>query len=421
MKLLKKYRTYTYTSLVMAIIIGFISNYHLFKHFHLRTADEIIKEYRTNIEDYAIEHKTLTPLMQVNSKIGYISRMDSTANLSSIDDRIKDTLAYDHYQDEIIIFRKMIFPLKTEDGTYLVQLMLPTLELDYFIGTLALSLLIFTGIFIFFTSLADQLFTRKIFKPFHKILQMIKSYNIEENSNLKPERYDIDEFKELSSILNEMTNKINNVYYEMKEFLEYTSHEIQTPLSVIQLKVETLNQKNLEDEDVLNAISSIQASLRKVIRFNRSILFIAKIQNGQYSEGKSINLRKLIQNYAKQYEELLSMKGLNITITSKDDFRLTIHPILAEHLVQNILTNAIKHNYYGGSIEIVSYKDKLEVSNTFNESIAEGDLFEKYNHTREKCDSSGLGLAMVKAICMKNNIDTQYTVEGHKFIITFQI
>ena len=342
MKLLKKYRTYTYTSLVMAIIIGFISNYHLFKHFHLRTADEIIKEYRTNIEDYAIEHKTLTPLMQVNSKIGYISRMDSTANLSSIDDRIKDTLAYDHYQDEIIIFRKMIFPLKTEDGTYLVQLMLPTLELDYFIGTLALSLLIFTGIFIFFTSLADQLFTRKIFKPFHKILQMIKSYNIEENSNLKPERYDIDEFKELSSILNEMTNKINNVYYEMKEFLEYTSHEIQTPLSVIQLKVETLNQKNLEDEDVLNAISSIQASLRKVIRFNRSILFIAKIQNGQYSEGKSINLRKLIQNYAKQYEELLSMKGLNITITSKDDFRLTIHPILAEHLVQNILTNAIR-------------------------------------------------------------------------------
>lgn len=421
MKLLKKYRTYTYVSLAFVLVIGFLSNYHLFKHTHFRTADEVLLEYHNDIQEYATEHKTLSPLMAVNSKFGQITKVDETFNLQAINTAIRDTLAYDHYQDEFIIYRKMEFPIETEDGKYAVLLMLPTLEEDYFIGTIILSLLIFTILFFLFTTVMDLLFTRKIFNPFHNILKMIKTYNIEKRTQLSLEQHDIDEFQDLSRILNEMINKINNGYYEMKEFLEYTSHELQTPLSVMQLKLETLSQMSVKDEEMMHCILSLQTSLRKVILFNRSILFIAKIRNGQYSERKIVNLRILFNNYIKLYEELLTMRDVRITLHQKEDFKVSIHPMLAEHLVQNIFTNAIKHNYNGGRIDIYSYKDRLIISNTFDGSLPKGDLFEKYNHTKDKCDSSGLGLAIVKTICSKSDLEVLYQTKQHDFRIILSV
>lgn len=418
MKLLRKYRTYTYVSLAFVLIIGFLSNYHLFKHLHFRTADEVILEYHADIQEYADKHKTLSPLMTVNSKFGWIRQVDESFDLESIDTSIKDTLAYDYYQDESIIFRKMVFPVVTPEATYVVQLMLPTLEEDYFIVILLLSLLIFTILFFSFTTITDLLFTRKIFNPFHNILKLIKTYNIEKRTQLSLDKYDIDEFRELSCILTEMMNKINKGYYEMKEFLEFTSHELQTPLSVMQLKLETLSQKTVKDEEMLHDILSIQTSLRKVILFNRSILFIAKIRNGQYSERKVLNLRILFNNYTKLYEELLTMRNISVSIVSSVDCKASVHPVLAEHLVQNLLTNAIKHNFDGGRIDIASFKDRVVISNTFDGVVPKGDLFEKYNHSKEKCDSSGLGLAIVKTICMKSELDVVYRIEGNRFVIT---
>ena len=199
----------------------------------------------------------------------------------------------------------------------------------------------------------------------------MKTYNLEKRTKLNFAKSDIDEFNDLSRILMEMIHKINKGYYEMKEFLEYTSHELKTPLSIIQLKLETLNQHDFQDPEVVDSLSSIQCSLRRVVRFNRSILLIAKIRNGQFSEGKIINLRIMFSNYMKQYEEMLLMKQLSVTLDSEQDFRVLLHPILAEHLVQNIFVNAVKHNYSGGKVHIRSYQNRLIVTNTFKGEIPE--------------------------------------------------
>ena len=417
MRLLKKYRWYTYTSLCFVISIGFIINYYLFRYSNLKATDRVLNGYCVDIEEYAKNHKTLKPLLPLNSKFGLITFVDADYKVKEIEESIVDTMAYDHYQDKMIVYRKKVFPVKTQEGTYVVRLMLPTLEENYLVGTVVISLILFTLLFILFTTIIDVSFTRQILSPFHKILEAMKTYNIEERTKLRLEKNNIDEFRDLTRILTEMMDKIDAGYFEMKEFLEYTSHELQTPLSIIQLKLEMLNQQDFQDPEVIDSISSIQSSLKRVVRFNRSILFIAKIKNNQYAERKNIDLSALVKVYIKQFEEMLSMRDISVVYNRKNDLNLKMHPFLADHLIQNIFTNAIRHNYDGGNIRITSFENKLIVANTFEGKIPSGDLFEKYNHSSDKKDSSGLGLAIVKTICVKNNIDVDYIINGHEFVI----
>ena len=421
MKLLTKYRRYTYTSLILVIMTGFLANYFIFKHSSHQSADELIEGYYNDIMDYAQEHDSLQPLLNVNSKFGHITKIENPELLTPIDEAINDTLAYDAYQDEMVIFRRKHFFVEAKDGTYLVKLMLPTIELDILLRSAALSLLVFTVLFILFTSIIDYSITRQIFRPFYKILATIKNYDLEERNEVKLSVSDIDEFNELNRILYEMTQKINHGYLEMKDFLEFTSHELQTPLSVIQLKLDMMSQLSGDNMELLNCASSMQKSLKRAIRFNRSILFIAKIKNNQYAQTSTINLRILFDNCMKQFDEMLSMRDIIVEKEKEGEFRVNLHPLLAEHLVQNILINAIKHNYDGGHIVIFSSANKLNIRNTYKGELPKGDLFEKYNHSADKIDSSGLGMAIVKTICQKNNIGIHYEVYEGEFIVTLHL
>ena len=418
MKLLRKYRRFTYTTLCIVVLIGAIFNYYLFRYSIHRTTDEVLKEYRIDIEEYALHHGTLQPLLVVNSKFGEIVPMDPSTDVAAIDVTIVDTLIFSLYQEEQVVYRKMVFPIVTPSQNYKVQLMLPALEEDDLVETVVISLLVFVALFILMTTLTDMAFTRQIFRPFHRILKLIKTYDIDKRSKITFDDSAIDEFKELGHILTEMMDKINAGYYEMKEFLEYTSHEIQTPLSIIQLKLDVLNQQNFQNKEVLDSLYSIQTSLNRVVRFNRSILFLAKVRNNQFPKNKRMDLRGNLSQQLQQYEELLSMRGIKVFQETQRPFVIQINPILAEHLVQNILTNAIKHNYDGGWIRIAITDDKLVVTNTFEGTMPHGDLFEKYTHAYDRKGSSGLGLSIVKAICEKNEIGFSYRISDNEFSLT---
>ena len=163
MKLLRKYRVFTYTSLFCVVLIGFVFNYYLFRSTHHMMTDDVINEYRIDIMEYAEVHKTLDPLISVNSKFGEIKRVDKSWDLSRMAENIVDTLAYDLYQQEMVVYRKMVFPISTPQQNYVVRLMLPTLDEEYLIGTILLSLIVFITLFFIFTSIVDISFPGKFF------------------------------------------------------------------------------------------------------------------------------------------------------------------------------------------------------------------------------------------------------------------
>lgn len=418
MKLLKKYRSYTYTSLVFVVVIAFSLNYYLFRFSIHRTTDDILNEYRLDIEKYADENGTLTGLNSLDNKLCKVK--DNVKDVDDIDDTIIDTLVYSRYEEEMVVFRKISFPVVTEHTNYVVELILPTLEEDDLVETVFISLILFVLLFITFSSIIDRYFAVNILRPFTRIIEVMRTYNIEEHSSINLKDEGIDEFRELNRIFNNMVAKINQGYEDMKDFLEHTSHEMKTPLAIIELKLENLSQKNFEDEETINCISSIQTAVNRIVRFNHSLLFIAKIKNNQFAEVKEINMNEQVSHLIVIYNELMTERKIAVDYKQEGIFTMNIHPLLAEQLINNVLTNAIKYNYNEGYIKINVSDSVIKVKNTFERELPEGDLFEKYRHSTHTKESSGLGLAIVKNICDKNNLNVEYKSENKLFEITIK-
>ena len=416
MKLLTKYRSYTYTSLVFVVLIGFTLNYYLFRFSIHRTTDDVLNEYRLDIEQYGEKNGTLDGFNSLENKLCKIQ--EDVTLLSNIDESIQDTLVYSHYEQEMVVYRKIEFIVETKTKNYLVELMLPTLEEDDLLETVGVSLILFVLLFIIFTTIMDRSMTVKILHPFTKIIEVMRNYNIEEHTSIKLKDEGIDEFRDLNTIFNGMVKKINQGYADMKDFLEHTSHEMKTPLAIIQLKLETLSQKDFKDEETIKCIESMQTALNRIVRFNRSLLFIAKIQNNQFDEARNINMNAQISQFLEMYNELLMERSIKVESSDKGTFMIEMHPILAEQLVNNILINAVKYNHDNGKIEICTTKSEIKVKNTFEGNIPDGNLFEKYRHSSFTNDSSGLGLAIVKNICDKKNLKVSYKADNNVFVIT---
>jgi signal transduction histidine kinase len=207
----------------------------------------------------------------------------------------------------------------------------------------------------------------------------------------------------------------------MKEFTENAAHEMQTPLAVVQSKMELLLQDtNLTDQQV-QAILDSSTALSRLSKLNQSLLLLAKIENNQYDTGELINLTEVTKKYLKLFDELIKDKHLEVEVNFIGDFNVSLHPLLADSLISNLLGNAVKYNYDRGSISIEVKGDRYTITNSSTlPPIDEKQLFKRFNKSNNMLETSnGLGLAIVKKICDIHRLSITYHAQNgkHSFVI----
>jgi signal transduction histidine kinase len=161
-----------------------------------------------------------------------------------------------------------------------------------------------------------------------------------------------------------MSNKIHRDFLTMKEFTENAAHEMQTPIAVIQSKLELLLQDTSLGKEQADSIVASLDSLERLGKLNESFLLLAKIENNQYRATERIDLTAIAQKYLSLFRDLVNDKKLVIETEFNDHFSVLLHPLLADSLVVNLLGNAMKYNYPGGKIRITSSSHSMEISNT---------------------------------------------------------
>jgi signal transduction histidine kinase len=281
-------------------------------------------------------------------------------------------------------------------------------------------LFVFVGLFAA-TLLFNWLISKRLWKPFRVSLQKIREAELQKMEVVHFGDTNTLEFNELNGALNVMANKIYNDYLNMKEFTENAAHEMQTPLAVVQSKMELLLQDtNLNDGQVQAIVDSSEA-LNRLSKLNQSLLLLAKIENNQYETNDALNLNDITKKYLKLFDELIKDKQLQVIANFQEDFQINLHPLLADSLVSNLLGNAVKYNFTNGSISIDVMANKYTISNSSNlPAIDEKQLFKRFNKSESSTESSnGLGLAIVKKICDTHNLSISYYAENgmHSFII----
>ncbi|RXK60580.1 HAMP domain-containing histidine kinase [Lacibacter luteus] len=268
--------------------------------------------------------------------------------------------------------------------------------------------------------IAASLISRYMLSPFRKTLEALRSFNITERKQLELAPTTTKEFKELNLFVKDMTDKAIAEYATIKEFSENASHELQTPLAVVQSKLELLTGTNI-DETQAALMADMQNAIEKLSRINRSLTLLTKLENHEFVPS-DIKFCRIVKDQLALYEDRLSLKQITIQQQLDKNIHTHMHPALAEILVGNLLSNAIRHNIEGGAIVVTLTQQQLRISNTgLPPELPTDELFQRFKKSNQSADSTGLGLAIVKQICMASNFTARYEYDGgwHHLMIFF--
>jgi signal transduction histidine kinase len=351
----------------------------------------------------------------------YIEVREEPAS-SEIKDSYSDTIIYDASEKESVPFRQLTGTVSIRDKNFKIITRNTLIEKSDFLLTIILTtgsvflLLLLSLYFI------NKKLSRKIWSPFYSILDELKKFSPENASFDLIASGGIEEFEELRLTLNKLTAKVISDYQVLKRFTEDASHEIQTPLSIVQSRLESLIQEpDLTEIQAAQIQSAYSASVR-LAKLTRSMLFLARIENRQYPESEEIDLESIIRSQTELFSEAIREKSLSVEIHSDSGCSLNANVFLAESLIQNLLGNAIKHSFGNSSIIIELKQDSFVILNNGAPlQVEPRKLFDRFYKASSSSDSFGLGLSIVMEICKANNWHITYTVENnlHKVTVKF--
>ena len=219
-----------------------------------------------------------------------------------------------------------------------------------------------------------------------------------------------------------MTAKVRSDYTALKEFTENASHEMQTPLSIVNGKLELiLDSNNLTEEQTAMVISS-QESIQRLSKMNTSLSLLTKIENQEFENIESVNLSKLLQKFVFDFNELLDLKSIRLSTQLAENTMVKMDSTLAAILFSNLFQNAIRHNHENGTIELNLDQSHFAISNSGEPlSVSPDSLFERFNKNNQSKESLGLGLSIVKKICDASGfkISYIYRLKQHQIEISF--
>lgn len=288
------------------------------------------------------------------------------------------------------------------------------LFLGIFFSTLLL-LILLSSIFYFW----NQRILKKLWKPFQNTLHNLKTFTLSDQNPINVEQTEIQEFHDFASISSSLTGKLISDYNNLKQFAENASHEIQTPLAIIQLKAEELlNTSGLSKFQSEN-IADIYDSCDRLSKLNKGLLLLTKIENHQFDGKIRLDIGEFVGREILWIEEHYLEGKSQIQVIEDNPFILSINPTLAEMLVRNIMMNMVFHTTSQDDMLININDNSISFSNRGEKPLSEpARLFDRFYKESNSTRSLGLGLAISKAICDYNLVDITYTYTKNYHVFT---
>ncbi len=418
MKLLAKTSLIYILSTTLVFLIGGLVFYYNLRKIVDEEATEHIYLEKTLIEKFAKAHDTIPSTPDITGD--FISIHAASIPVKEF---LRDTTIFIKEEGEILPYRTLTFPILAGKQNYSVRVSKALFESDDLVQAILYSFIVIIGVLLATTLLVNRIASKKLWKPFFSSVNLLHEYKIANHKELHFETTTTSEFKELNAALGKMTEKISSDYQNLKSFTENASHEMQTPLSVIMASTELLLQQENLSEKQLDSIQSIHQTARKLSKLNQTLLLLAKIENRQFEEKENVNLGEILKSRLDLYSELISHKEISLKKNIAEAIIVKMHPVLAEVMISNLITNAIRHNSKGGKISIELNQEKMFVCNSGEPLQSDSEkLFDRFYKENTSSESTGLGLALVKQVAETNGmrINYSYSDKMHCFSVNFK-
>lgn len=337
----------------------------------------------------------------------------------------RNELFYMEYDDEMEPYRVLeTFFIDKKGECKKLEIRTSTVEeddfrLDLFIALICLYIfLVISIVFI------NNILLYKIWKPFYSIIDSLGKYEFGKGKKLKDNKTKISEFQLLNDKLNEMIIRNEDIYIQQKEFIENASHELQTPLSIAINKLDLLIESEEITDQNLIELTETRKGLMRLVKLNKSLLMLTRIENNQFNEKQTISINNSIKHLLSDLQDMIEFKKIEIQLSEKNELLIEMNPDLAYILISNLIINAIKYNKPNGYIYIDITNDAFTVKNSTadNQPLHAENIFNRFYKINQDHNSTGLGLSIVKTIINKHpEYSIEYSFDKNLHGFTFKI
>jgi len=244
--------------------------------------------------------------------------------------------------------------------------------------------------------------------PIKKLNKAATKINAQ-NLNTEIEHEDVgDEISELIDNFNKMTSRLHGSFESQKQFVENASHELKTPLAVIQTNLDLAQEdKKITKQEIRALIKTANKSTDFMNRLIEDLLLLSVIEN--HIEKTETNLKVVVKNSIEQLSQLANKKRVKMNLNSdKGNFLIKGNSVLLQRAIMNILENAIKYSPKNSMIKISLQKNNAGFQLSVKDQglgIPKGEqtrIFERFyridKSRSRKTGGVGLGLSIAKKI-----------------------
>lgn len=227
-----------------------------------------------------------------------------------------------------------------------------------------------------------------------------------------------DELEVLINDFNKMVEELATIETLKSDFIANISHEIKTPLAIIQSYASALRKDELPQEEKLEYIETILEASKKLSTLVTNVLRLNKVESQEIIQAESYSLDEQLRCCILALEDKFDEKGIEFD-ADLDEVTITTDESLMEIVWNNLLANAIKFTEPHGIVKVVLKEDAgkalISVSDTgcgMSEETCRR-IFDRFyqGDTSHSVEGNGLGLSLVKRVV--DLVDGKLDVESY--------
>ncbi len=297
------------------------------------------------------------------------------------------------------------------------------------LSTLRLGLLIGIPFMLLIAVVGGRLIAERSLMPIRDIIRSADRIAGGDLSARVPQTAARDELGELTATLNRMLQSVETSFIREKRFASDASHELRTPVAVMQAYAENLRAQPDATRQQKAELDTILAECRRMNKIITQLLTLTRGDEGRHPVlMETFDLREVAGGVADTLAERLSQRGMSLSIRMPEGTWLTADQSLMTELLLNLTENAVKYGRQGGHIDVAASRSGGDmVIRVADDGIgipaeALPHIFERFYRVDDARDRSGtgLGLSIVDWIVNSHRGTVSVESEPHKGTV-FQI